>query len=277
MRESDAFLVAAMAYCLSWEITGARASQHWSGIRDYIKQNSTLTETERWCCELYEESSPTAQEERSIQSRINARIDHPRMVIKLRQSILDILPATIVESARKHRLIQSLIAPEGYGPLRTWLAERNIAGFRPVPPTLAPLAAREAEFYHFLESPCFLEGYRKYWHQEPKLRNNKQMRVLLSVSAALSQMLTVDSAEELQHWCARLAVIGSYTEQTQLDVVELCSMMSAESYDAHELGYRLLVDAQALDRQNIVTFCERYADELTGFARELVRGMQITA
>ena len=103
------------------------------------------------------------------------------------------------------------------------------------------------------------------------------MRVLLCVSAALSQMLTFDSSSELREWCKRLAVIGSYSQQTQLDVAEMCMLMAGESYDAHELGFRLLVDAQALDRKNLITFCDRYADELTGFARELVRGMQIIA
>ena len=277
MRESDAFLVTTMAYCLSWEVAGAPASQHWAGIRDYTQENDMLSDTERWCCELYEESSPTAQEERSIQSRINARMDHPRAVIKLRESILDLLPESIRESAARHRLMQSLITPEKYGTLRTWLAERNIAGFRPAQPNLAPLAEREADFYQFIETPYFLEGYRKFWHQKPKSRNNRQMRVLLCVSAALSQMLTFDSASELRQWCKRLAVIGSYSQQTQLDVAEMCMLMAGESYDAHELGFRLLVDAQALDRKNLITFCDRYADDLTGFARELVRGMQIIA
>ncbi|MGZ0655233.1 hypothetical protein ACWPKO_13530 [Coraliomargarita sp. W4R53] len=275
MRQSDEFLVATMAYCLSWEIAGARASQHWSGIRNYIKENDALTELERWTCELYEETSPTAQEERSIQSRINARVDHPRVVITLRQAILDLLPASLSEVAVKHRLMQSLVVPEGYGPLRTWLAEHNVAGFRPVQPALAPLAAREAEFLQFIEAPLFLQGFREYWHQESKYRTNKQTRVLLSVAASLSQMLTVDNAADLQQWCTRLARIGSYTDQTQFDVADLSFLMLGESYDAHELGYRLLIDAQPVDRQNIITFCERYADELTGFARDFVNGMKI--
>jgi hypothetical protein len=278
MRESDEFLVAAMAYCLSWEIAGARANQHWSVIRDYISQQDGLTEMERWSCELYEESSPTAQEERSIQSRINFRLDHPRAAVKFRRAILKLLPDAIRDTAAKHRLMISLVVPEGYGPVRTWLAERNIAGFSlSAPPALLPLSVREAEFSQFIESPFFLEGYRRYWHQAPKFRNNKQMRVLLSVSASLSQMITFDDIHELKRWCAKLAIIGNYTEQTQLDVAELSLLMAGESFDVHELGYRLLVDAQAVDRQNIITFCDRYADELTDFARELVLAMKITA
>lgn len=53
--------------------------------------------------------------------------------------------------------------------------------------------------------------------------------------------------------------------------------MSHESYDAQELAFRLFVDAKKVDRQNLITFCERYSDELGGFAGELVRGMQIVA
>lgn len=113
MKESDQFLIAAFSYCLTWEICGARASQHWQDIRDYIQQSQALSEMERWTCELYEESSPTAQEERSILSRINARLDHPRVVVIYRKAILDLLPGYIAETASKHRLMNSLILPQG--------------------------------------------------------------------------------------------------------------------------------------------------------------------
>jgi hypothetical protein len=51
--------------------------------------------------------------------------------------------------------------------------------------------------------------------------------------------------------------------------------MFQESYDAQELGYRLFADAQAVDRKKLTAFCEHYENELTGFARELLRGLQI--
>ncbi|MDQ8195029.1 hypothetical protein QEH59_11375 [Coraliomargarita sp. SDUM461004] len=282
MTESDEVLVIALAYCLSWEIAGARANQHWAKIHNYIEQSNTLSETERWICELYEESSPTAQEERSVLYRMNLRLHNPRVVLKFRQEVLQLLPESIVDLAAKHRLMNPLTVPRGYGPLRTWLAERNIKGFRPAPLPLAAsapptLAAREADFLQFIEFPYFLEAFRRYWHRAPKNRNNKQTRILLTVAAALGQMMTFDSSDEIQEWCNRLAQIGSYTEQTQLDVADLCLIMVGESYDAHELAYRLLVDAQKVDRQNVINFCERYADDLTGFAREFVRGMQLTS
>jgi len=276
MSESDEILVVTMAYCLTWEIGGARASQHWQGIRNFAMTCDALSETERWVCELYEESSPTAQEERSILSRIKARLDHPRVVVTFRQAILNLLPSSIAEAAAKHRLMNSLSVPEGYGRLRSWLSEHKIAGLRPAQPDLAPLAAREADFLRFIESPYFLEGFRKFWQQAPKSRTNQQMRILLCIAASLSQMLACDDSSEWQQWCSRLASIGCYTEQTQADVAELCLAMTSESYDAQELAYRLFADAQAVDRRNIITFCERYTEELGGFARDLVRGMQIT-
>jgi len=275
MTDSDEVLLATMAYCLSWEIGGARASQYWEGIRDYVKTCEGLSETDRWVCELYEESSPTAQEEQSILSRINARLDHPRVVVKYRQVILELLPSSIAEIALKHRLMNSLVVPEGYGRLRSWLVEHRIDALRPAQPKLAPLAAREGEFLKFIEYPHFLEGFRAYWHQAPKCRNNQQTRVLLCVAASLSQMLAGEDLNDLQEWSARLGRIGSYTEQTQRDVSELSLVMSDESYDAQELAYRLFVDAKEVDRQNIITFCNRYVDELTDFARDLLRGMQV--
>ena len=277
MTESDEVLIVKLTYCLTWEIGGARASQYWESIRDYIKTSDLLSEMERWGCELYEEASPSAQEERSVLSRINARLDHPREVIRFRQAILDLLPSSIIEVAAKHRMMNSLSVPEGYSRLRTWLAEHKLAGLRPEPPAVTPLATREADFLQFIEYPYFLEGFRMFWQQSPKFRNNKETRVLLCVAASLSQMLACDDAAEWQDWSARLGRIGSYTEKTQRDVAELCVAMSGESYDVQELAYRLFVDAQKVDKQNIVTFCQRYSDELNGFADELVRGMQLDA
>lgn len=275
MTESDDFLVVSMAYCLLWEVSGKRSSQHWPAIRDHIENSVALSETERWVCELYEESSPTAQEERSILSRINARLEHPRTVMAFRQSILALIPEELAEVAAKHRLMNSLSVPEGYSLLRSWLAQYKLTKVRPVQTEVAPLAAREADFLRFMEHPYFLEGFRRYWHQAPKSRNNQQVRVLLCVAAALSQMITCDDESELAQWSARLGQITNFTEQTQHDVADLSLKMLNESYDALELGYRLFVDAKEVDRINLTTFCQRYSDELTDFAGDLVRGMQV--
>lgn len=275
MIESDEFLIVCMGYCLTWEVGGVRASQYWPGIREYVQQHESFTETERWVSELYEESSPTAQEERSIISRINARLDHPRRAVTFRQSILALLPAPLNEAAAKHRLMNSLALPEGYGRLRSWLAEHKIARLGPEPVELPPLSSREADFQRFIENPYFIEGFRKFWKQAPKYRDNKQTRVLLCVAAALSQMVLCDDAAGLKEWSHRLGRIGSYTEQTRHDVAELSLAMLDESYDAQELGYRLFIDAKEADRKVLVNFYERYNDQMTGFAHDLVRSMEL--
>jgi hypothetical protein len=276
MSESDEFLIATMAYCLSWEISGTRAKQAWSGIREYISMSNDMSDTERWMCELYEESGPTAQEERSIISRLNARIIRPRASLHYQQSILALLPDSFVEVAKKHRLIGSLSFCEEASSLRRWLAQYKISSLpaaNAVP--LASLSAREHGFLEFIEHPYFLEGFRRYWHQHPKFRNNAQMRVLLCVAAAISQMVTCEDIVAIQSWVCRLSQICHYAEQTQQDLTELSFAMLNESYDAQELAYRLFVDARSVDQTNIITFCQRYADELTGFAHELVRGLQL--
>jgi hypothetical protein len=275
MTESDEFFIANIAYCLTWEIGGMRASQYWQGIREFIDQSKLLSEKDRWVCELYEESSPTAQEERSILARINAKLVHPRVVLSYRQAILAILPEELAETAAKHRLMNSLTVPEGYNPIRSWLAQHKIADLSRTKVEKVPLAAREADFVRFIEHPYFLEGFRRYWHQAPKSRNNKQTRVLLCIAAALSQMVSFDDESELKGWSERLSKIGNFTEQTLKDITDLSLAMNNESYDAQELGYRLFVDAKEVDRINLTTFCNRYSEELTGFARELVRSMQI--
>lgn len=275
MAESDEFLIACMAYSLTWEIAGANASQHWSGIREYVQDHDGLSETERWICELYEESSPSAQEERSILARINVRIDHPRRIVNFHKATLRLLPESLVEAAEKHRLMNSLVLPQGYGRIRTWLSEHKFARLRPKP-GLPALATRESDFRSFIEHPYFIEGFRRFWHVSPKNRNCKQMRVLVCVAAALSQMLPGEGAEQLAEWSERLGRIGNYTEQTRKDVAELCQMMFDASYDAQELGYRLFADAKEADRRAIEAFCERYVDVLTGFARDLVGGMRLT-
>lgn len=274
MPESDEILIACLAYCLTWEVRGAHASQHWSKIHQYVKDQGDLTETERWICELYEEMSPSAQEERSILSRINARLDHPRRVVFFRKSILALLPDSLQEAAAKHHLMHALVLPQGYGRIRSWLAEHTFSRLRSASEPV-PLATREADFLCFIEQPYFIEGFRKFWKQEPKYRNNKQTRVLLSVAAALSQMVAYQDTAELIEWSHRLGRMGNYTEQTCCDVSELSLTMLNESYDPQEIGYRLLVDAKESDRRVLVSFCERYADDLTAFARDLVRSMQM--
>jgi hypothetical protein len=274
MAESDEFLIVCMAYSLTWEIGGAHASQHWQGIRAYVQEHHGLTETERWACELYEESSPSAQEERSIMARINARLDHPRRVVDFHKAILRLLPESMAATAAKHRLMNSLALPQGYGRIRSWLAEHQFARLRPKP-ELPPLATREADFQSFIEHPYFVEGFRQFWHMPPKYRNNQQARILLCVGAALSQMLPGDDGDKVEEWSHRLGRMGNFTERTREDVVELCQMMFDASYDAQEIGYRLFVDAKEADRTAMVAFCERYADELSGFARELTRAIQL--
>lgn len=166
--------------------------------------------------------------------------------------------------------------PEEYGLIRTWLIQHKITAFREPSASPAPLAVREADFLRFIEYPYFLKGFRRFWHQAPKNRHNKETRVLLCIAAALSQMVACDQREPLEIWSQRLARMASYSEQTQQDITDLCLEMQDESYEAQELFYRIFVDANKVDRQNLISFCQRYSEKLGGFASEFLRGMQIS-
>jgi hypothetical protein len=278
MTDPDPVLCVKLAYCLTWEIASVRASQYWLRIRDFIKTCERRTEMDRWVCELYEESSPTAQEERSIVARINAQIDQPRSLESYRQAVLELLPGSLYPMVEKHRLIKALACHGGSrGRFSLWLAERKITALRSSAGNLPPMAEREADFLRFIESPLFVEAYRKFWHQAPKYRNNQQVRVLTCLAASLSQMVRLATVEELQVWIERLGCLGSFSIQTQRDLAELCMDMTTHTYDAQELAYRLLVDAQEVDRRKLIQFCYQYADSLTEFAQELVRGLQLSS
>lgn len=277
MPHPDPVLCVKLAYCLTWEIASVRASQYWPGIRDFLQTCERSSEMDRWVCELYEESSPTAQEERSIVARINAQIDQPRNLESCRQAILELLPGSLYPIAEKHRLIHALAGTASSGSrLSLWLAERKITALRPSTSNLPPLAEREADFLRFIESPLFVEAYRKFWHQAPKYRNNQQMRVLICLAASLSQMIGPVDVEALQIWIERLGNLGSYSIQTKRDIAELCLGMTVQTYDAQELAYRLLVDAKEVDRRKLIQFCHHYADDLTEFAQDLVQGLQLS-
>lgn len=272
---SEEFLIVSMAYCMTWELAGTRASAHWSGIHAFILGENALGEQQRWTIELYEEGPPTAQEERSIRSRIDAYLHQPRDVAYFRSGILNLLPESLREAAAAHSFMHGLAMPSTeYGTLKSWAMSWKVARFQAPKVRVLPLAEREEDFGRFLEQPCFVESFRRFWRVAPKRRSNRRTRVLVCIGAALSQMVRVDETVDFDLWTGRLTTSCHFTSQTKNDLRSLLDEMSDVSYDVQELAYRLFVDALEVDQLNLQSFIGRYGDELSALAPELARSMQ---
>jgi len=272
---SDEFLIVSMAYCMTWELAGARASEHWSEIHAFISGENSLGELQRWTIELYEEAAPTAQEERSIRSRIDAYLLQPRDVAYFRSGILNLLPESLRGAAATHSFMHGLAMPSTeYGNLKSWVMRWKVARYQAPQVRVLPLAEREEDFSRFLEQPYFVESFRQFWRVAPKHRSNRRTRVLVCIGAALSQMVRVDEAVDFDLWTERLTVSCYFTSQTKDDLRSLIDEMSNVSYDVQELAYRLFVDAREVDQQNLQNFISCYRDELSALAPELARSMQ---
>ena len=264
-----------MAYCMTWELAGSRATDHWSEIRVFISGENALDERQLWAIELYEEGPPTAQEERSIRARIDAYLRQPRDVAYFRSGILNLLPESLRETAGAHSFMHGLAMPSTeYGKLKSWAMSWKVARFKAPEVHVLPLAEREQDFSRFLEQPYFVESFRRFWRVAPKCRSNRRTRVLVSLGAALSQMVRVDETVDFDLWTSRLTVSCHFTTQTENDLRSLIDEMSAISYDVQELAYRLFVDAKEIDQHNLKAFIDRYCDELSALAPELARCMQ---
>ena len=271
----EEFLIVSMAYCMTWELAGARASEHWSEIHAFVTGENALGERQRWTIELYEEGPPTAQEERSIRSRIDAYLLQPRDVAYFRSGILNLLPEGLREAAATHSFMHGLAMPSTeYGKLKSWVMRWKVARYQAPQVRVLPMAEREEDFSRFLEQPYFVESFRRFWRVAPKRRNNRRTRVLVCIGAALSQMVRVDETVDFDLWTGRLTASCHFTSQTRDDLRSLIDEMSDVSYDVQELAYRLFVDARAVDQQNLRGFIVRYGDELSALAPELACSMQ---
>jgi len=264
-----------MAYCMTWELAGTRATAHWSEIHAFITGENALGELQRWTIELYEEGPPTAQEERSIRARIDAYLLQPRDVAYFGSGILQLLPESLREAAATHSLMHGLAMPSTeFGTLKSWVMGWKTAQYHAPQVRALPLAEREQDFSRFLEQPYFIEGFRQFWRAAPKRRSNRRTRVLVSLGAALSQMVRMDEAADLDLWAERLTASCHFTSQTKDDLRSLIDEMCAISYDVPELAYRLLVDAREIDQQNLHGFIRCYRHQLSALAPELARHMQ---
>jgi hypothetical protein len=272
---SEEFLIVCMAYCMTWELAGTRAPEYWSEVHAFVAGENTLGEKQRWTIELYEEGPPTAQEERSIRSRIDAYLHQPRDVAYFRSGILNLLPESLREAAATHSFMNGLSMPSTeYGILKSWVLRWKVARYKAPQVRVLPLAEREEDFRRFLEQPYFVESFRRLWRVAPKRRDNRRTRVLVCIGAALSQMVRVDESVDFDLWTSRLTASCYFTSQTRDDLRSLIDDMADVSYDVQELAYRLFVDAREVDQQNLQGFIGRYGDELSALAPELARGMQ---
>jgi hypothetical protein len=263
---------------MTWELAGSRARGYWEGIHSFVAGENDLDERQRWMLELYEEGPPSAQEERSIRSRIDVYLIQPRDVAYFRSGILNLLPETLREAAAVHSFMRGLaMPPSDYGKLKSWVMNWKLARFKAPQVRALPLAEREVDFNRFLELPYFVESFRQFWRVAPKMRSNRRTRVLVCIGAALSQMVRVDDTVDFDLWTDRLAAVCHLTGQTRHDLRILIDEMADVSYDVQELAYRLFVDAREIDQQNLMNFIERYSDELSDLAPELARGMQFDA
>ena len=260
---------------MTWELAGTRATAHWSDIHAFIAGENALGEMQRWTIELYEEGPPTAQEERSIRARIDAYLLQPRDVAYFGSGILKLLPEGLREAAATHSLMHGLAMPSTeFGTLKSWVMGWKTAQYHAPQVRTLPLAEREQDFSRFLEQPYFIESFRQFWRVAPKRRSNRRTRVLVSLGAALSQMVRMDEAADLDLWAERLTASCHFTSQTKDDLRSLIDELCAISYDVPELAYRLFVDAREIDQQNLPGFIRCYRDQLSALAPELARSMQ---
>ncbi|HAQ58867.1 MAG TPA: hypothetical protein DCR32_07630 [Opitutae bacterium] len=272
---AEEFLIVSMAYCMTWELAGTRASEHWSDIHAFITGENALGELQRWTIELYEEGPPTAQEERSIRARIDAYLLQPRDVAYFGSGILKLLPEGLREAAATHSLMHGLAMPSTeFGTLKSWVMRWKTAQYHAPQVRALPLAEREQDFNHFLEQPYFIEGFRQFWRVAPKRRSNRRTRLLVCIGAALSQMVHIDKVVDFDLWAERLTASCHFTLQTRDDLRSLIDEMSAISYDVPELAYRLFVDTREIDQQNLQAFIRCYRDQLSALAPELALNMQ---
>jgi hypothetical protein len=264
-----------MAYCMTWELAGSRASRHWQGIHTFVAAANHLSERQRWTLELYEESPPSAQEERSIRSRIDAYLLQPRDVVYFRTGILNLLPEAMRAAAEIHSFMRGLTIPSNdYGKLKAWVMSWNLRRPQVSQRPVTPLAEREQEFERFLELPYFVESFRRFWRVSPKKRSNRRTRVLVCIGAAMSQMMRVEDSLGFEPWIQRLAVICHFSSQTKHDLCHLMDAMHGASYDVQELAYRLFVDARTIDQRNLERFIKRYNNDLSECASELASRMR---
>ncbi len=260
---------------MTWELAGTRAAENWSDIHAFITGENALDELQRWTIELYEEGPPTAQEERSIRARIDAYLLQPRDVAYFGSGILELLPEGLRDAAATHSLMHGLAMPSTeYGTLKTWVMSWKIAQYHAPQVRALPLAEREQDFDHFLQQPYFIESFRLFWRVAPKRRNNQRTRVLVSIGAALSQMVRIDEAADFDLWAERLTASCHFSSQTKDDLRSMLDKMCGSTYDMEELAYRLFVDAREIDQQNLHGFIRRYRDELSALAPELAHKMQ---
>ena len=272
---AETYLIGLLAYCATWEVAGSRAPEHWEGIRHYLEEEAGLEERQRWAAELYEEGPPTAQEERSVQYRIEDGFNGPRDALAFRERVLALVPEALRTTVAGHSLLRHLEAPREFGRLKQWLAQWRLAGPGRRRFVAQPLAEREADFLRFLELPFAVEGFRRFWHQAPKYRNNRQTRVLVCVAAALGQLVGAAESADIREWAARLAAGCAFSDQTRDDIAGLAEEMSAYFYDPEELAYRLVVDAKPIDKQNLREFVRTHRPRLSDSADELMRGLAL--
>ena len=275
---SREYLMACLAYCLTWELAGTRARGQWQLIACFVAAENRLNQRQRWMLELYEEGPPSAQEERSLRSQIEIYLLQPRDVAYIRAGILSLLPESLRPAAEAHSLMRGLsVQSSEYGKLTSWVFNSNRRRLKMAPASSVALAEREQEFNRFLELPYFVESFQGFWRVAPKRRSNRRTRVLLCLGAVMSQMVRGDDAASCELWAGRLAAMCHLGAQTKHDICRLMRQMHAGSYDVQELAYRLLVDARAIDQQNLQRFITVYAGQLSSYATELLRHLRFAA
>lgn len=274
----DLFLSLCTGYCLTWEVAGTRAPEQWGLLRQALRTSDELAEHERWAAELYEERLPTAQEERTLLSRLEQVIHSRRQMEEMKALIQSLLPESLRAAAAKHSLLQALQLPQEPSVVQTWL-KRSGLHLPATADTPLPwggcLGEREADFERFLSLPRFEDNFRKYWHSGPKNRSNRETRALVTIGAIFGQSLRIGTPAELEQWTKRLGSGCHYSSQTQIDVLDIAADTAGESYDATELTYRLLADANPQDVTYLKDFIGGHLADMTGFASEMLRLMEL--
>jgi len=266
---SEDFLVAGLSYCLLWELWGDASEDDFAEHKERVERRCELTERDHWRLELYEESSPTAQEERSLLDRLQRYRRYAGNGVSIADSIVALLPPQLQERAARHSLLRR-IDPPSPGWFARLFRRRGTAP-RADP---APLADREADFERFLNLPGAVEGFRRFWRRPPKNRDNRQTRVLVILGMALGQSIDLETESKRHRWLERLERACHFSEQTRDDLLEVAAMTNEASYNAEELAYCIMIDARNRDQANFVAFLETYESALYAFGAELERTLK---
>lgn len=250
-----------LGYCLCWEIAGKASLESWRKLRAVTAECHIFGPNHRRLIELYEESRPSVSEERYLARRVERLVPDHDSRKRLAKWLLSCLPDEIELSAARHPLIRDWISPpkkKGNTRLFYRTAHRKAS----TPEERAPAESeREEDFAQFLAMPGFEKAFEDYWHKEPKNRNNRETRGLVTIAAILSHFFPPEQFEEHSTLRVSLKADCHFSDITVDELSAIGLKLESNWYQTADLAYRLMVDTRASDRVNIDQLLKSLEDD----------------